>query len=112
MATPFWHGRDELARIALRVPLARVRVSPARARLGIQVVEDRLHHSRVEQQPFDFLAVEAASFVGELAIDEELLAANRDFGAMRGRLGATWNRRNHRNEQYPEPKPHWILRYR
>ena len=53
---PLRHGRHELARVAVRVPGARVRVGPPATRLGVQVVEDALHHARVQQQAFQRVA--------------------------------------------------------
>ncbi len=103
MLAPFGHGRDEFAGVPIRVPFAAVGINPAGACLGVQIVEDRLHHPRVEEQPFDSLAVEGAAFVGERAVDEELLAANGDFRASRldGRGGG--RQAEHEAGQHRDP---------
>ena len=69
---------DELARVALRLPGAGVRVSPAIARVRVEVIERRLDHARVEQQPLDPVAVPVPPPVGRLAVDPEVLAPNLD----------------------------------
>jgi hypothetical protein len=64
----------KLARVPLRVPLAGVRICPLADRLGIEVVEDPLHHAAVEEQAFDLVALPRAAGVSRLAVDVERLA--------------------------------------
>ena len=92
MPFPLRHRRDELAHIALRVPLPGVRVGPAPGGLGIQIIEGRLHHPRVEQQPFDPMAFPRAPGVGRLAVDVKVLADDAHLRLSRSggrRLGWT-----------------------
>ena len=78
VTSPLGHGGDELARVAVGVPLAGVGIVPLRARLVVQVVEDPLHHPRVEQEPLDLLAVPGAALVRRLAVDMEGVADDGD----------------------------------
>src|SRR6266545_2377708 len=75
---PGRHGRDELAGVALGVPLLRVGVRPQLHRLRIEVVENRLHHAAVEEQPLNVLAPPGSPLVSRLAIDPKLLTLNGD----------------------------------
>src|SRR5207248_2547445 len=61
-------------------PAAGVGIGPAVARVGVQVVERRLDHTRVEQQALDTVAPPGAALVGRLAVDPEVLAADLDAG--------------------------------
>ena len=54
---------------------------------GVQVVEDRLHHARVEQQALDAGALEAPALVGGPAVDQEPLALDVDGGGAGWRVG-------------------------
>jgi hypothetical protein len=62
-----------------------VGVGEVMARGRVQVVEDRLHHARVQQQPLDADAFEAPPRVGRPPVDQEPLALDVDGG------GAGWN---------------------
>src|SRR6266849_1571201 len=46
---PLRHRRDELARVALCVPLASIWIRPLRNRVRVQIIEDALEHARVEE---------------------------------------------------------------
>src|SRR5437016_3520466 len=70
--------------VSFRVPLLGVRISPALHRVRVQVVEDALHHPRIEEQPLNLVSLPFATSVGGFAIDEELFALN-------GHLGFTWS---------------------
>ena len=62
---PLRHRGDELARVAVGVPLLRVGIGPLPDGLRVQVVEGRLHHPAVQQQAFDLLAFQVRpSYVG------------------------------------------------
>ena len=80
MLPPLRHGGKELASVSLRVPLAGVFIGPAFHRFRIRVIEDALHHARVQQQAFDLVTVPDAAFVCRLTVDVKLIAANRDYG--------------------------------
>src|SRR5262245_24535695 len=71
---PFRHRGEKLTCVALGVPLAGVRISPALNRTGVAVVKDPLDHPRVHQQALDFLSVPGASLIRGLAVDVELVA--------------------------------------
>ena len=80
MLTPERHGGDKLAHVAIGVPFLGVGIGPARRSLRIPVVEDALHHARVHQEAFNFVTFVSSPPVSGLAIDEELITANRHFG--------------------------------
>ncbi len=89
---PRGHDRDQLAGVALGVPLLRIRVRPAADRHRVAVVENGLHHARVEEQPFDLVAVPDAARVGRCAVDEELFSPDGDCGLARPLLVAAARR--------------------
>ena len=70
---PLRHGCDEFACVAVSIPFVGIRVGPACRGRWVLIVKNALHHTRVEQQAFDFLALKFTSFVGWLAVDEELI---------------------------------------
>ena len=84
---PFGHGSDELADVTIGVPLAGVRIGPARGGFGIQVVVGCLDHARVEEEAFNAVTVPGAARVGGLAVEVEVLADDGDVGLFgRGRV--------------------------
>jgi len=60
------HGSDDFAGVAVGIPFAGIRVSPACRSFRILIVKYALHHACIEQQAFDFLALKSAGF-GKLA---------------------------------------------
>jgi len=80
VAPPLGHGCDELSRVAIGVPPARVRVGPSRPGLGIQVVKDALHQAGIEQQAFDPVALPRSPLIRRPAVDVERIGTNGDLG--------------------------------
>src|SRR5439155_19665186 len=79
VAAPLRHGGDELVGVPLAVPALRIRIRPLAARLGVEVVEDALHQTRVEQQALDLLLLPGAAGVGRAAVQQKYVAADRDL---------------------------------
>src|SRR5262249_32601159 len=57
-----------------------VEIGPHPARRRILVIDDRIRHARVEQQSLDRLVLPAASLIGQLSVDQEAIALDRDNG--------------------------------
>src|SRR2546422_6241337 len=98
MSPPRRHRRDKLARVALRVPLAGVRVGPCPDGLRVTVIEDALHQTRIQEQSLDSVITPGAARVSGLTVEVEFFAHNADHGAARSdtvrgcrlvRVGAT-----------------------
>src|SRR5262249_15989183 len=108
---PLWHCRDEFASIALGIPLVSIWIGPAGTRFRIQVVEDSLNHSGIEQQPFDTFALMGAAGVGGLTIDQETIIFDRYFGART--TGGCMNglRRRQQSQGTKVTSTHDFLRY-
>src|SRR5690606_21056762 len=77
MLPPLGHGLDEFICISLWVPRFRIRVCPQTAGALVQVVEDTLHHTSVEEQSLDWYAVPRASLICRASVDIELLSLDR-----------------------------------
>src|SRR5207302_6896243 len=61
--------RHELIRVALRIPLPRIRVGPLGNRVGVFVVEDGLRHAGIQEQ-----ALGRLSWRGQFSVDEKASA--------------------------------------
>src|SRR5829696_2735173 len=84
MLPPFGHGVEKLTRVALRVPVACVGISPAVDGIGVAIMKGSLDHTRVHEQALDFLSVPGAPLIRGLAVDVELVAHDGDDGLSRG----------------------------
>ena len=71
---PLGHRGQELACVAVRIPTSAVRVRPAIARFGIEIVESALHEPRIHEQPFDPVLAPGPPFIRRPAVDEESLS--------------------------------------
>ena len=81
---PYRHGGDKFPGVALRVPLARVGIFPLARGQRIAVVEEALHHSRVEEQSLNLAPAPGAAGVSRFAVDVKFVTDDGDGAAAIG----------------------------
>jgi hypothetical protein len=98
VSSPLRHGGDEFAGVAIGVPRFGIRVDPAAAGLGVQVVERCLDHAAVEQQPLDHVALPPPALIRRRAIDVKRVPRDRHYRPARCTLSGQIQHAEERQE--------------